>query len=147
MAEYEEYDKKRISGSIYRFLESLYFLEKQEEEKFGLTRDEIYLLQIISSNPGMRVTDLANRMKIEVFSISRMLSKMEDLELVQRANSMKDKRSYTFDITERGTNTISDIEAYSNVILVSRLEVIPREELAIILSILDDFGTILNRPN
>lgn len=142
-----EYDKKRISESIYRFLESLYFFEKQEEEKFGLTRDEIYLLQIISSNPGMRVTDLANRMKIEVFSISRMLSKMEDLELLQRANSTKDKRSYTFDITERGTNTISEIEAYSNVILVSRLEVIPREELAIILSILDDFGTILNRPN
>lgn len=142
-----EYDKKRISESIYRFLESLYFFEKQEEEKFGLTRDEMYLLQKISLHPGIRVTDLAKQMKIKVFSVSRMLSKMEDLELVLRTNSIKDKRSYTFCITEGGKAKISEIEEYSNIVLVSRLEVIPKDDLAIILSILDDFGTIIKKPN
>lgn len=142
-----QYDRKCISESVYRFLENLYFLEREEEEKFGLTRDEIYLLQKIALDPELRVTDLAKKMRTKVFAVSRMLNKLENLELVQRTNSRKDKRSYTFCITNGGIEKIKDIEEYSNEVLVSRLEAIPNDELSIILSVLDDFGTILKKPD
>ena len=142
-----QYDRKCISESVNRFLENLYFLEREEEEKFGLTRDEIYLLQKIALDPELRVTDLAKKMRTKVFVVSRMLNKLENLELVQRTNSRKDKRSYTFCITNGGIEKINDIEEYSNEVLVARLEAIPNDELSIILSVLDDFGTILKKPD
>jgi len=141
-----EFDKARIDEALFGFLESIYFFERHEAKSFSLSWDEVYLLQMIYRSPGQSVSELAQKMKIKIFTISRMLRKTEEMDLIQRISSPKDKRSYHFFITERGVKKINEIEKYNYEVIVSQLKKMTNENSEFVLSILDHLGDILKIP-
>lgn len=139
-------EKERINESLFRFLESIYFFEKHEEQTYGLNWNEVYLLQILSRKPGLCVTDLANMMKEKPFVISRMLSKMEAAGFVRKTNGDNDKRFFYQYVTEAGASLIEEIEEFNSSVVVSQLKSMTKEHSEFILSILDNLGDLLRLP-
>lgn len=140
-------EKQFIKESLFKFLESIYFFEKYEESNFGLNWDEIYLLQILVRNPGLRVTEIANHMKSKPFVISRMLNRMEEACFVRKENDTKDKRVFHQYVTENGVKKINEIEDFNYSVVVSQLEKMSEDHSEFLLSILDNLGELLKLPS
>ena len=65
------------------------------------------MLYEIGSEPGIRVSDLANILSIHRSTCSNMLDKLEDKNLIYRNRSKSDQRTVRLYITDEGKETLS----------------------------------------
>ncbi|PJI93861.1 MarR family winged helix-turn-helix transcriptional regulator [Luteimicrobium subarcticum] len=69
------------------------------------------LLMVIRDEPGVHATELAQRFGIGRATISRQLSRLEDLEIITRTVDPADSRGQLISLTAVGTQRISDAQA------------------------------------
>lgn len=142
----EKYPRALINDALDKFLESIYFLEKYETEKFGISWDEILLLKAIQKQPGSGVTQLADYMATKPFVVSRMLSKLEASGHVHKENSTADKRFFHQYLTEKGSQTLLEIDALNFEIVSQQLCLMSNDHAQMILSVISHLGDLLKLP-
>lgn len=132
-----------LNKALFHFLESIYFFEKQEKERYGLDWNEVYLLQLVSRTPGIKSIDLAKQMKEEKFVISRMVKKMEENGILRREPGVKDRRINYLYVTEQGSQMLKTLESYNEGIVKERLEQMSEEQSDFVVSMLYNMGDLL----
>lgn len=70
--------------------------------RIGWSVRELRVLRLVRATPGVTFTDLADETKFERSLTSRILSKLIKAGLIARANSEKDARVFTLNVTARG---------------------------------------------
>ena len=90
-------------------METFKVLLKGEEKSLqrtegGLTISEFHLIETIAKDEKrrVRITDLANALKISLPSVTVAVQKLEQKGYVERIKSLEDARSIHIELTERG---------------------------------------------
>lgn len=136
--------KEEINATLFSFLKSIYTLQTVEQDLFGVSWQEAYLLQIIIREPRMRVTELTGKLRVKKFSASRLVTKLEKLGLVDKISNDTDKRVVLVDITPEGKKVIEQIEEYNYQLIASQFENFEKEDLMIILNSISSLDKVFN---
>jgi len=104
--------KRKKSEEFDHFLELMArFVERMDSshapgETYGtgvpVHRAEIHVIKALGDHPGIQVTELARRLGITKGAISQTIARLVAKELVVKAQSAKDGRSFDLKLTKTG---------------------------------------------
>ncbi|SOC44859.1 MarR family winged helix-turn-helix transcriptional regulator [Salinicoccus kekensis] len=80
------------------------------ETKDGrISREQVYMLEIIAEEPNITQKQLITRMKKEQTAISRAIQRMADNDLISKTQSREDLRAFYLKISDKGLRLIDDL--------------------------------------
>ncbi len=118
-----------VKDVLFHSLKVLYLLEREYIKKFGLTFQEIYLLQLLKRKSYLTISDISRELKIELFTVSRIVTHLSTLTLVIRQKDLKDKRSINVKLTEKGSLQLSQIEEFNYESISDRVKGFSKAEI------------------
>ena len=72
------------------------------EKQFGVSASQLWAMTELSMQPGLRVSDIAERLSIKNATSSNMLDKIQKKELVERKRESEDQRVVRLYLTDKG---------------------------------------------
>lgn len=136
-------NRERINEVLFQFLQSVYLFEKRETSQFLVTWDEVYLLQLLARYHSMTVTELAKKMKVKTFTISRMITRLAKQNLVSRNQSSIDRRLVEISITKDGISKINDIETFNYNTILANIDILGENEVQILMNSIEKLDILL----
>tara|TARA_A100001011_G_C14269887_1_gene826490 strand:+ start:1034 stop:1462 length:429 start_codon:yes stop_codon:yes gene_type:complete len=76
-------------------------------EKYDLTHQQVVLLHNIPTLDGISISELSNRLGVDISTLSRNLKKMEEKKLTTRSKCVNDNRVYKVFITTKAEEIVS----------------------------------------
>lgn len=95
------------------------------------------LIGQLHDHGDMKLTEVANRLRIEAPSATELIDKLERRELVTRKNQETDKRVKIIGITEKGKNLLIDIDPLVKQTMGRLLKDVTREDLVSYIKVLE----------
>lgn len=95
------------------------------DSSLGLSGSQLWALWLISAQPGLRVTELAEEMYIHHSTASNLLDKLEARTLVRRERRDQDSRVVRLDLTAQGQAIVSSVPGPLQGRLRKALQAIP----------------------
>lgn len=135
-------EKKDIDKILFSFLETSYLFEKSEEKTFGLTWQEIYLLQLLKKDGPSSINSLGSRLYLEKYQITRLVKRLEEKQKITRNKSENDARIILITITEDGINSIDEIEKYHFKLFQKNQSEIKESEITGVIDALQKFASL-----
>ena len=80
-----------------------------KEEGIGITNEQWFVLKIISANPGVSQTEIAEKSRKDKTNITRILDLLEKNAYVERRRDDRDRRMYRIDITAQGKTILKAV--------------------------------------
>ncbi len=136
-------NQKRINEILFLFLQSVYLFEKREASLFSVSWDEVYLLQLLARKNPMTVTELAKKLKVKNFTVSRMITRLADQNLVLRKQSTEDRRLVEVSITSQGLSKINEIETFNYNTILANINTIGKNEVQILMNSIENLDILL----
>lgn len=97
------------------------------------------LLKNLHSRGTMRISELASHLNLDASTVSRHVSQLQGLGLVERTGDPEDGRAYLLGITEEGETKLLQSFERRRALLASRIESWPGEDLDQLASLLYRF--------
>ena len=70
--------------------------------KLGLTYPQYLVLLVLWEDDGIRLSDIAAKLLLQSNTLTPLLKRMEEMNLVERIRSSEDERSIIISLTEKG---------------------------------------------
>jgi DNA-binding MarR family transcriptional regulator len=90
----------------YRMIHDVYVLLDDGDQRLlrehQLTTSQFATLLLLSNEQGWRLTDLSERLLIDKSTVTRIIDRLEEAELVQRTADLTDRRVQRVFLTEAG---------------------------------------------
>ncbi|WP_411843684.1 MarR family winged helix-turn-helix transcriptional regulator [Salinicoccus sp. HZC-1] len=102
---------RNICRYIYLLNAKIEHLAEFEAEQGNLTRDELYIIEMIDEDPGITQKTLVERFKKKQTSISRAITKLVDRGFIQKNPNATDMRASHLTLTDQGKETLEQLEA------------------------------------
>jgi MarR family transcriptional regulator, organic hydroperoxide resistance regulator len=109
---------------------------RSSEERVGLTGAQLFVLEKLRNTVGMTVNELATATHTHQSTVSVVVSRLVEKELVSRVRSPMDARVQQLSITKKGISKLDRAPATVQEQLVSALKKLPtseRTQLALLL--------------
>ncbi|CAK1229567.1 DNA-binding transcriptional regulator [Fructobacillus tropaeoli] len=107
---------------------------------YGLTGVQMGVIDYLRSAPDeVTQKDIENEFQIQGSTVTVMIDRLENKELVQRAKSLKDKRVNEIKLTEKGQNISNLVKNYTQTHEKDILSQFSEEENKVILKFLHSF--------
>lgn len=110
----------------------------------GLTAPQLLILQTISNQQGINVGDLAHEMSLSQATVSSILDRLENRELIYREKSTHDKRKVHLHLTKAGKHAIKDAPLPLQTHFVREFEALEDWEQSQILSALQRIAHMMD---
>lgn len=94
-----------------------------------MTGGQVSLLVAIKYAPGIGVRDLAAQERMSPAAISKAVTKLEQMELVERS-AVEDKRRVGLRLSEKGHQVLRSVRSRRTIWLAERLKELSPQELA-----------------
>ncbi len=138
-------------SAIMRMPHSLKLHEKFEEAAgVKLDRPGFIALKKISMGGPVRVSDLSQRMGLDVSTISRKVHQLEAEGLVGRSGDPADRRSAVLSITDDGRRVLEKLDGQGEQMLADTMADWPEEDVArlaeLLSRLIDDIHRSLELP-
>ncbi len=98
---------------------------------------EFRTLSYIERHRGTSLTAITDHIGLSKASLSKIVARLEQQELVKRGAAAGDKRRHTLNLTAHGQRTLDQAERATLRSIAGRLTHLQREELAVIAQALD----------
>lgn len=118
-----------LENLLFSLLRTFYQFERIEVSTFDLSYDMIYILKLLWRIPFLRVSDIAEEMKIKVFSATRLVDQLEKRGLVKRARNKEDLRIIEVSITAKGKRMVKKIEDHALNLITSNMDQFSPDEI------------------
>jgi len=137
----------KIEDLLFHALRSIYLFERAEIEQFDLNYQQMYLLKVLRRMSPLRVSDIAEELRIPVFSTTRLVNQLESKTLLLKNRDIKDRRNIFVQITAEGRELVKNIEAHIIDLILSGLKTYSEEEAGLIIKVVENLDRILGlRP-
>ncbi|MDQ2781946.1 MAG: MarR family winged helix-turn-helix transcriptional regulator [Actinomycetota bacterium] len=83
---------------------------REQLAPLGISPHQGRALLVVAGEPGLRLTDLAGRLRIAPRSVTEVVDGLVALDLVQRRPDPRDRRATTLALTPTGLRTVATIE-------------------------------------
>jgi DNA-binding MarR family transcriptional regulator len=139
--------RSQIDELLFEVLKHIYRWEREVFARFGLTYQEIYLLQYLRKASPSRISDLAAELRIPLFQSTRLVNKLVEKNYLSKQKVADDRRSVMVSLLPEGESAIRDVEENSYRIILSNASVLTDEEIQSALLTASDIGKILRIPD
>lgn len=106
---------------------------------------QVEILQRLSDEPGLRVTELAARHRLATNTVSNLIQQMVLAGLVQRCEDPRDRRAVTLDMTPTGAAQLRGWLEANNRRLDAALRDLPASDRCAILAALPSLSRLVER--
>jgi DNA-binding MarR family transcriptional regulator len=118
---------------------------KYDADRVGITVVQLKSLRLISSNPNIGLGELAEKIKLTNSTVSGVIDRLVQHELVERVIPPENRRSVLIHLTDKGKGILNHFESNSLVIKkMNQLLEMPKEEIAHLLQLHQNILAILN---
>lgn len=117
------------------------FNKSISNSKPKITFDQYLLLNEINEVNGINQKTLATNLFKEVASISRLLNKLQQINLVIKKSNPKNLREFKLHLTAEGTQVLEKIEGFNSANVKSLFTGIYEQELNLAIDVLRRMGT------
>lgn len=100
------------------------------ERQSGVTGAQLWALQELLEEPGLRVGELAKRMALHQSTASNMIDKLESSGLVSKERTSADQRVVRLSLTEAGRDLLARAPSPARGVLPEALRLLDDETLA-----------------
>jgi DNA-binding MarR family transcriptional regulator len=132
-----------LDALLFSALRAIYQLERTKVVRFGLTYEEIYLLQYLRRRSPSRMGDLATEMKKPVSTATRLMDRLEKKGLVDRRKDKEDRRNVLVSLSANGKKRVQAVEDHTFETISANLNRFPREKVAAFVETARHLGEIL----
>jgi len=136
-------DRDKVENLLFHLLRTFYQFEQIEVSEFDLSYELIYILKMLRRNDGMRISDIAEEMKIKVFTATRLADQLEKRELIKRKRDSVDKRNILVTITAKGTRMVKKIENHAISLIFGNMSSYSEDDIHIIFNTIRNIDHIL----
>jgi DNA-binding MarR family transcriptional regulator len=105
--------RETIDEDLFLVLKTIFHYERIIANQYGLDFEEIYTLQFLRRKPSANVTDLSDELKLPLFTISRMVSRLQASGFLSKVKDVADKRVTHLNLETAGEEALKTIEAAS----------------------------------
>jgi DNA-binding MarR family transcriptional regulator len=77
----------------------------------GVTGAQWKVMLKLTLKPGLRQTELADMLEIEPITLSRIIDRLQDAELVERASDPADRRAWRLHVTAKAGPIVEKLKA------------------------------------
>ncbi len=137
-------DRDAIKGLLFNVLRAVYRLEQYEVNKFGLTFQQIYLLKFLTQNPAIAISEIANEMRMKLFTATRLADQLETRGLIERKKSSRDRRIVHVTLSKKGRHRINRIDENALDIILENIGRYSEETIKAFFLTSEHFEDILN---
>lgn len=109
----DQISRQKIDEDLFLVLKTIFHYERIIAAKYGLDFEEIYTLQYLRRNPSARVTDLSTELKLPMFTISRLVSRLASGGFLSKQKDEEDKRNVHLKLESAGEKALQEIETVS----------------------------------
>jgi len=142
-----EFSRAYVEEILYHALRTIYLFERAEIEQFNLNYQQMYLLKLLKKNIHFRISDIATDLAIPVFSATRLVNQLENVNLIVKNRDKKDRRNIYVNITPEGLEQVKKIESHIVDLALASLNAYSELENRIILDVVKNLDAILGlRP-
>ena len=113
----------RLRPALLRLAREL----RREIHTLGVTGGQVSLLVAIKYSPGIGVRELASQERMSPAAISKAITKLEQLGLVER-RELEDKRRVGLAVSEKGHQVLRSVRSRRTIWLADRLKALSSEE-------------------
>lgn len=106
---------------------------------------QVEVLQRLAEEPGLRVSELANRHRLATNTVSNLIQQMVLAGLVERREDLRDRRAVTVDLTPEGVEQLRGWLAANDRRLDAALHDLPAQDRRAILAALPSFSRLVDR--
>ena len=104
-------NEQLISDLVDMFFEAKKIVEYLPTLPGTLRKSQFQVLQMIEklkvTQEEVKVTDISKRLKISSPNITKLVNELQEMNMVTKCPSLKDKRIVQVDLTERGKETLT----------------------------------------
>lgn len=100
---------RHVCRHIYLLNAKVDHLTSFETTEGRISREQVYMLEIIAEEPNITQKQLITRMKKEQTAISRAIQRMADSNLISKTQSREDLRAFYLKISEKGLKLIDEL--------------------------------------
>ena len=102
----------------------------------GVTRAQWKVLFRLERQPGLRQIELADMLDIEPITLSRIVDRLEEAELVERVADPADRRAWRLHVTARAQPLIAKLRAVADEMIAEAFAGIDPKEIEITRAVL-----------
>ncbi len=135
--------RRQIEDLLFNLLRTFYQFERIEVSTFDLSYDMIYILKLLYRLPCIRVSDIAEEMKIKVFSATRLVDQLEKRKMVRRKKNKEDLRIIEVSITAKGKKMVEKIEDHALGLINARMDMFTPDEFKTIRKTIRNLNEIM----
>lgn len=102
----------------------------------GVTRAQWKVLFSLTRTPGLRQVELAEKLDVEPITLSRIIDRLEEAALVERAPDPADRRAWRLQVTEKAKPLVAKLKDLGSELVDEAFDGIERSELERVRSVL-----------
>lgn len=100
------------------------------KKKTGVSGAQLWLLQEIFDEVGIKVGEAAKRMSLKSTTVSNLVESLVELNLIKRVKDSKDQRIVRLELTVKGENLVKKAPKPTRGFLPDSLKLLTKKELA-----------------
>ncbi len=121
--------RPELDQLLFNALTAIYAFERDKVKRFELSYGQIYLLQLLRRKSPSRMSEVAYRMGMPISTTTRLVARMERMQLLERVIDEKDRRAILVSLTDNGEKTVRAVEDHSFGVLSTNLNDFSEDEL------------------
>ncbi len=135
--------RKKIDEDLFLVLKTIFHYERVVAAHYGLNFDEIYTLQYLRRNAQTRVTDVSNELKLPMFTVSRLVDRLEKGGYLSKQKDTSDKRNVFLALEPTGEKVLQEIENASYERIMGNLTGMQEKQVLELMSLAEGLHTVL----
>lgn len=139
-------DVVRIVDAIRSIIQSLRISGRAVEQELGISSAQLYILHELAERPAQSINELAYNTFTHQSSVSMVVSRLVDSDLVRRSPSRGDARRVSVSLTPAGRAVVRKAPHTALTRLIGGLRTLSRSELRILGDCLEMIAELSAEP-
>lgn len=121
-------DSQRILDSIRRLVRLLRLADRSAQTEVGLSGAQLFVLQELARTPSLSLNELAERTRTDQSSVSVVVTRLVEADLVSRDRDTRDARRLVLNLTKGGRSVVQKAPRAAQEQIITILESMPAAE-------------------
>ncbi len=121
-------DSQRILDSIRRLVRLLRLADRSAQNEVGLSGAQLFVLQELARTPSLSLNEPAERTRTDQSSVSVVVTRLVDAELVSRDRDTRDARRLVLNLTKSGRSVVQKAPRAAQEQIIAIVEALPSAE-------------------
>jgi len=142
-----ELKRETTDRILFESLRAIYQFELAKETSFGLSYEDIYLLQFLRSKSPSKMSEIAREMGMPISTATRVIDRLQKKDLLSREKDPEDKRNILVFLKPGGEKIVKRVEDHTFEIISGNLKGFSKTDVDAFIKTASSLQQILKVPS